>query len=73
MVSRCVFEGPKKKSSHLALNDVKENIAELQYYRRNIFVESYSEYVRNICCFMFITTLDTITFHENLLASEMTA
>jgi oligoribonuclease len=33
---------PVKQSAHLALDDIRESIAELAYYRKNIFVSSLS-------------------------------
>lgn len=30
---------PKKKTCHRALDDIKESIAELEYYRKHFFVE----------------------------------
>jgi oligoribonuclease len=35
-----VAGGFKKESSHLALDDVRDSIRELQYYRENLFKES---------------------------------
>ena len=32
-----VMAGYKKESSHLAMNDIKDSIAELQYYREHLF------------------------------------
>lgn len=32
---------PKKRKDHLALNDIKESIAELQYYREKVFRSSW--------------------------------
>lgn len=32
-----IARGLKKESSHLALDDVKDSIAELQYYREHLF------------------------------------
>ena len=32
-----VLEGMKKKSSHLALDDIKDSIEELRYYRGKLF------------------------------------
>jgi len=29
----------KKRKSHLAMNDIKESIGELKYYRQNVFIE----------------------------------
>ena len=29
----------KKKKSHLAMNDIRESISEMEYYRRKVFVE----------------------------------
>jgi|ERR1051325_8897532 oligoribonuclease len=34
------YESPKKKDLHQALADIEESIAELDYYRRNVFVKS---------------------------------
>lgn len=35
-----VMSGVKKQSKHLALDDIKDSIQELQYYRQNIFKET---------------------------------
>jgi len=32
-----IFDGFTKKGSHLALDDIRESIAELQYYRKTVF------------------------------------
>ncbi len=32
-----VYEGVKKQSKHLALEDIRESIDELRYYRKNLF------------------------------------
>jgi oligoribonuclease len=32
------YEAPKKKELHRALDDIEESIAELDYYRKNVFV-----------------------------------
>jgi oligoribonuclease len=32
------YESPQKKELHRALDDIEESIAELDYYRRNVFV-----------------------------------
>lgn len=32
------FQAPHKKSSHLALDDIRESIDELRYYRNHVFV-----------------------------------
>ncbi|MFQ5642557.1 MAG: oligoribonuclease [Thiogranum sp.] len=37
-----VMAGYKKESSHLAMNDIKDSIAELQYYREHLF-QSFPE------------------------------
>ncbi len=34
-----VADGFKKESSHLALDDTRDSIRELQYYRENLFIE----------------------------------
>ena len=31
----------KKKKDHLALNDIRESIEELKYYRKNVFISKY--------------------------------
>ncbi|HET7436317.1 MAG TPA: oligoribonuclease [Thermoanaerobaculia bacterium] len=33
------YEPPKKKELHRALDDIEESIAELDYYRKNVFVK----------------------------------
>ncbi|HEX8152083.1 MAG TPA: oligoribonuclease [Thermoanaerobaculia bacterium] len=33
------YEAPKKKELHRALSDIEESIAELDYYRQNVFVK----------------------------------
>jgi oligoribonuclease len=35
------YESPKKKDAHRALSDIEESIAELDYYRKTVFVRSY--------------------------------
>ena len=32
------YESPKKRELHRALSDIEESIAELDYYRRNVFI-----------------------------------
>jgi len=32
------YEPPKKNEQHRALDDIEESIAELAYYRQNVFV-----------------------------------
>ncbi|HEX8616273.1 MAG TPA: oligoribonuclease [Thermoanaerobaculia bacterium] len=34
------YTSPKKKELHRALDDIEESIAELDYYRKNVFVKS---------------------------------
>ena len=34
------YEGPEKKEQHRAMADIEESIAELRYYRENVFVKS---------------------------------
>ena len=34
------YESPKKKDAHRALSDIEESIAELDYYRKHVFVRS---------------------------------
>jgi oligoribonuclease len=34
------YESPKKKENHRALDDIEESVAELKWYRENVFVKS---------------------------------
>ncbi len=35
-----VYAGVEKESKHLALDDIRESIEELRYYRKNLFIQS---------------------------------
>lgn len=37
------LEVPNKKSSHLALDDIKESIAELKWYKENVFTQETTD------------------------------
>ncbi len=34
---------PAKKGTHLAMNDIKESVEELKWYRANVFVDAGAE------------------------------
>ena len=38
-----ILDGVKKESKHLAMDDIKDSIEELRYYRKQLFKEQYHE------------------------------
>ena len=36
-----IADGPQKKGSHLALDDIRESVAELRYYRQHLFAPQF--------------------------------
>ena len=45
-----IAEGFRKTSTHLALDDVRESIRELQYYRERLLARSFGEDARRYYC-----------------------